>query len=755
MSFGNKDSNKQNKLSRKDIAIVALSVIMLVLLITIVFLSRQRDQMVAETLQNESEISTDDAIATVNSATMDYLAISEVNAGKWIELHNTSSDSIDISGIEVLLAGRTVATVSDGIVIKKDDYYAIDLSSNPGQNTENVLTIKDKDGNSVISILVPKLTGETSYGLVSADENIWGYMGPTRDKENSTEGASYLDKGGIKVSAPGGFYNFDFQLELQCGENEKIYYTTDGSAPTTDSQLYEDKIAISNKSGSNYVYAREALFNRLNSTYMPGSVDAGMIVRAIKVDASGNTTGVMSQAYYIGLTKDSDYLGLPVISITTDPENLFDYEHGIYVAGKQREDARIQGLSPEFYANFYNAWKKPAKIEYYEPTKDKTFELEADINIYNDQHIASRQKGFEISFEKESLSDYPGSTINNFISSDGKLRLTTNYEDNDLKIRNVVAASITEGSDIAVTGYQPCVLFLEGEYWGLYTIRTIVDANYIEQRYGVKGKEIVTHTGNSFNSSFLNFYEYATSTNLAVAENYEQIKTMMDVDNFIDYICFNIYLGNSAFHPENGIAWKTATADGTGYADGRWRFVCGDLSNTMYLSADQTPTMDTYLQTWVQGDLLFQSLLMNRDFCNQLNKRMKEMSTGIFDAEKCAEKVDAAVSLLKKPAMASYSRFNGNLSDTSYSLYTSNIKAYFEERSEYILKYTEELANKGGDLRKAREIQAEAKPAVEDETEAETEEENPEGEAADLENAQENGQNNNLQNGNSEGNTNG
>ncbi len=755
MSFGNKDSNKQNKLSRKDIAIVALSVIMLVLLITIVFLSRQRDQMVAETLQNESEISTDDAIATVNSATMDYLTISEVNAGKWIELHNTSSDSIDISGIEILLAGKTVATVSDGIVIKKDDYYALDLSSNPGQNTENVLTIKDKDGNAVISILVPKLTGETSYGLVSADENIWGYMGPTRDKENSTEGASYLDKGGIKVSAPGGFYNFGFQLELQCADNEKIYYTTDGSAPTTDSQIYEDKIAISNKSGSNYVYANEALFNRLNSTYMPGSVDAGMIVRAIKVDASGNTTGVMSQAYYIGLTKDSDYLGLPVISITTDPENLFDYEHGIYVAGKQREDARIQGLSPEFYANFYNAWKKPAKIEYYEPTKDKTFELEADINIYNDQHIASRQKGFEISFDKESLSDYSGSTINNFISSDGKLRLTTNYEDNDLKIRNVVAAYITEGTDIAVTGYQPCVLFLEGEYWGLYTIRTIVDANYIEQRYGVKGKEIVTHTGNSFNSSFLNFYEYATSTNLAVAENYEQIKTMMDVDNFIDYICFNIYLGNSAFHPENGIAWKTATADGTGYADGRWRFVCGDLSNTMYLSADQTPTMDTYLQTWVQGDLLFQSLLMNRDFCDQLNKRMKEMSTGIFDAEKCAEKVDAAASLLKKPAMASYSRFNGNLSDTSYSLYTSNIKAYFEERSEYILKYTEELANKGGDLRKAREIQAEAKPAVEDETEGETEEENPEGEAADLENAQENGQNNNLQNGNSEGNTNG
>ncbi len=73
MSFINNDSNKQNKLGKKDIIIIILSLIMFVLLITIVISSRQRDQMISQSLQNNSEYSTDDAIANINSASINFL----------------------------------------------------------------------------------------------------------------------------------------------------------------------------------------------------------------------------------------------------------------------------------------------------------------------------------------------------------------------------------------------------------------------------------------------------------------------------------------------------------------------------------------------------------------------------------------------------------------------------------------------------------------------------------------------------------
>jgi hypothetical protein len=553
-------------------------------------------------------------------------------------------------------------------------------------------------------------------------------MKGTRGKANLSDNVKYLQSGGITMSAPGGFYDSSFQLELGCDEGEKIYYTTDGNKPTTESDLYEEPIYIKNNSGSHYVYALMAVYSRLSSNYVPGSVDVGTTVRAIRVDASGSVVGEFSQTYFVGLSKDSDYLNLPVISITTDPENLFDYENGIYVAGKVKEDALIQGLQSEFFANYLNYWTKPVKIDYYEPTKSKTFVSEAIININNDSSIAGRQKGFEISINGSDYSDIAGSTIADFISSEGKIRLTTNYSDDTCKIRNLLVESLIKDTDLVGTGCSPCVVFLEGEYWGLYMLRPYVDSKYIEQKYGLKNQEIITHSGNAYNESFRRLTDFATSNDLSQPENYRQIQTMMDVDNFINYVCFNMFVGNSSFIPQNGLAWRTSTSEGQGLADGRWRFILGDMASTMYISGKETPTINSFLQPGVQGDILFQSLLMNEEFCKKLESRMTQMVENEYTSDMVSEKLDEVVALIKKPAIASHVRFTGTVSDGSYMMGIENIRAYFTERSEWIIKYTQELAEKGGDLERAKEIMAQnvANDESADEETENAENDNPE-----------------------------
>ncbi len=697
-------NNEHNKLNAKDFAIIVLGVIMLMLMIVIVFMARRNDQMIAESLQNNSEISVDEAVNKNVNNFMDELEISEINADKWIEFHNLSTESLDISGLKIKASGEVIASIDEGSFIKKNDYFVVELSKNPAKSNKNIITICDVNDTEIKFLMVPKLDAKKSFGISNEELNIWGYMEPTRGKANSEKVITYIEDGGIGISAPGGFYDTSFDLELYCDEGEKIYYTTDCSTPTTESSLFEKAIHISNNSGSKYIYAREAVYDAFTEGYMPGTVDAGTIVRAIKVDASGNIIGEMSQAYYVGLSKDTDYLNLPVISLTTDPYNLFDYENGIYIGGKLREDAIIQGLKGEYSANYYNPWKKPVKIEYYEPSKDKTFELDGTFNITIDQNVAARQKSLTVNLDKEKCDEYSGSSILNFISSNGNLSLTTNFEDNDIKIRHLLASEMADSVNVGIQKIQLCSVFLDGEYWGLYCIRQDYNDQYFADNFGIKNEEIIIRNAGEYNENFLSFYSFVTENNMAIEQNYLQVQEMMDIDNFIDYICLNIYLGNTGFSPHNGTAWRTVNTNGNGMADGKWRFISGDLSKTMYLTASQTPTINSFLQPGVQGDLLFQSLLMNDEFCQMFEKRMKNMARDEFTPDNCNEKIDEIINMTKKATMASYTRFHGLLTDSVYSSEIERIQAFLILRSEYIIKYTEELAKKGGDLQKAREL---------------------------------------------------
>lgn len=707
------------KISKKDIAIIILGAISLVMMLAIIIMSKRRDRMISESLQNNSEISTDEVIANIDGDALDYLEITEVCSDKWIELHNKGTEPIDISNLKVKVADKLVATVEEKTIIAKDEYYVIEIEANPGTYDTNIISVLDIDNQVLRAFIAPKLNSNMSYGLCDPDKNIWGYMSPTKGTANAPKDMLYLESGGIGISAPGGFYRNEFELELICKDNEKIYYTTDSTTPTIESTLYESPILIKNNSGSTNKYAQMAVYNRLVSEYFPGTIDAGCVVKAIKVDSSGNITGSMSQAYFVGLANDSDYLNMPVISITTDPINLFDYEQGIYVAGKEREDAMIQGLRAEFYANYYNPWKKAATIEYYEPSKDKTFEIDAQINIVPNEYSPSRQKDFLITFEDNTYEKYNGSSILSFISTDGELQLTQNYQDNTLKIRTKFGEALTDDTDIGVETCQPCVLFLDGEYWGLYTIRQKFDQKYFERRYGVT-QEITTHSSEEYNEFFAGFIDFVLQNDLSVDANYEQVNEMMDVDNFIDFICFNVFIGNSEFYPSKMTAWRTISEDGQGMEDGRWRFLSEDLSNSMYLTSMQTPTINTFLQVGIQSDGLVQSLLMNDEFCTKLESRMKQLASGPLSSENCDETIESIAQLLKKPAVASFRRYFGSYSERAYLNEIQKIKDYFSERKDYILKYTHDFVQTGGDLERAIQMSAD----TQDDTSIEMDEEN-------------------------------
>ena len=254
----------------------------------------------------------------------------------------------------------------------------------------------------------------------------------------------------------------------------------------------------------------------------------------------------------------------------------------------------------------------------------------------------------------------------------------------------------------------PDVLFLDGEYWGVYMLKAPYESKYLAKEYGVseEGLNIRKYYYGVYNQSFRNMTDYIISNDMRDAENYEHVKEMMDIDSYLTYVCANIYLANTNFTTTGTSTWKTNEATGTGYSDVKWRWLMDFSADTMSRTRRENYKINTFMLPEVHGDRVFQSLLMNKDFCQRMVEIMEELIKENFSQEKCTEIIDEYEGLLKKPALDSYSRFYGSLPDGEYSKQVDDIREFFAYRAEYIMQYTKDLAEKGGDLVYVAEYEA-------------------------------------------------
>ena len=154
-----------------------------------------------------------------------------------------------------------------------------------------------------------------------------------------------------------GFYQTDFKLKLYSKENYLIYYTLDSTDPRSSptSKEFKDFILIYDRSSESNVYSSigtndsspvSIATSRYNTPFYP--VDKAMIVRAVAKNQKGNFSEVITKTYFVTTEDLYKYQDLTVLSLVTNPENLFDPDIGIYVTGtmfleeKKRQKMRVK-----------------------------------------------------------------------------------------------------------------------------------------------------------------------------------------------------------------------------------------------------------------------------------------------------------------------------------------------------------------------------------------------------------------------------
>ena len=408
-------------------------------------------------------------------------------------------------------------------------------------------------------------------------------------------------------SLAAGFYTGTQTLTLSStSPTAQIRYTTDGSLVTATSPVYTGPITIS----SNEVVAARC--------YSTGTLLTGEQVK---------------RSYFI----DEDDYTLPILSISIDPGSLFDYDTGIYEFG-----CCYDAAYPYFGANFWQPWERFGHIEYFTADGDFEWGKDMSLEIHGGWSRAEAQRGFRVDFKNKygGNLEYPlfggkpdASSINNFNIRSGGQHVWT------YKIQDAFLAKVMEDTHIDYEEWQPCMLFINGDAWGLYEIREKADEHFVESNYGINNNDVDLLNSysvlNGSDTGWWNIYSSLMSLDPLSDIFYDKFNQAFDMQNYIDYYIGEIYYQNVDFGgyywgANNMKVWRNRYG-------GKWRFIMYDMDGAMgyfgsspydnYINLTRSPA---YPSSYSQ---IFDRVLDNQEIREYFVNRFADLINTIYQPD--------------------------------------------------------------------------------------------------------------------------
>lgn len=481
---------------------------------------------------------------------------------------------------------------------------------------------------------------------------------------------------GITFSMPHGFYDSPFQLSITCGDDllvdgGAIHFTLDGSEPTNESPVFTAPITItgntiiraavvagnvlvSNVVTSTYLFLDDILNQPENPQGYPSEWGAFCQIEGNAPADYGMDPEMTKNATLAPKIKQG-LKSLPVLSIVTDKDNLFSHlndeeKGGIYIF-----------TGPPVGDPTGNGWTRPVNFEMFGGVIPGSDNQNYDINMTcglrlhgghgrlaekNPKH--SMRLVFKAIYGEKSLS-YPLFGVNE-PNKFSQLVLRCHYgnswqhwlEGNREKAqytRDIWARRIQRKIGDTSVNALYVHLFLNGMYWGLYNIAERVDDQYGKDHLGGKKEDIdvvkIEEEGGNHHEAAEgdlqawedmvatarlakdDTYYYKLQGMTPEGENDPEQETLLDVDNFINYMLINQYGGNNDWDHHNWYAIRRKGPESQGF-----RFLCWDSELVLENQNDNALTINN-------GDAfptgIFNHLLNNSKFRKRYLQRANEM----------------------------------------------------------------------------------------------------------------------------------
>lgn len=516
----------------------------------------------------------------------------------------------------------------------------------------------------------------------------------------------------LTFSRESGFYDTPFELELTA-RSGTIYYTLDGTLPDKSAIKYEAPILITDASSNDNTYSMRTdvsngfdieAIEKVSSEFIPGyqapnyKIDKATIVRAVVYDEIGHRSDVKTASYFVGFSQKNGYDGMSILSIVTEPSNLFDYETGIYVTGKAYDEyvKEYRGSGEYYwreefwslwYANYRKRginWERKAICQFFDASKQPVLEQECGIRIHGGISRGYNPKSLNIYARKE----YDGNKkFQNDLFGTGyyasAITLFQGGNDVRTKAKDYLISTAIKDLDISSMNYKPYILFLNGEYWGVYWLNEKYDARYLEYYYDVdkdnvimmKGTELVEGEEDDY-KYFSNMIEFCSQSDVTKEDNYEKVCELIDIESYIDYYSVMLYIGRCGDWPDSNYAlWRVRKNEAGPFGDGKWRWMIYDLNSSgFYADTDS-------IQYVMDNDEMFKNLMTNDTFRAQLIRRIEELADTVFTSESMTEKLNEYQVFITEPMRENDRRFFGDDSLSDFNYEVEVLQNFFSERN--------------------------------------------------------------------------
>ncbi|MBR7029761.1 MAG: lamin tail domain-containing protein [Prevotella sp.] len=552
-----------------------------------------------------------------------------INFDSWIELYNPSDQAVNLGGMYLSDDAQNPMKwqMPDNMgSVPAKGFKVVWLGSNDIKNNQapfkldcdgSTIYLSDSKGELITSLTYPEALSRTAWARKTDGGDDWGWTAqPTPEATNAT--ATFPDK---RLAAPvvdqgSQLFSGSLRIKVEIPKGATLRYTINGSMPTAKSSLSTvGQFAISNT--TNFV------FRLFQDGYLPSPP--------------------VTRSYIKTNTKYT----IPIVSIVGDETYFSDPKIGIDCDGDGTNGKTGNGQDQK--RNYNMDWDRPVNFSYISPTEGMLFNQDVNVSISGGWTRSASPRSMKLKSNKvfDGLNhlDYPFFPQKPYIRN--KVLLVRNGGNDawnyharftDPALTTIIQRS---GIDLDVQSTVQVAEFINGKFRGVLNLREPNNDKFAYANWGYDDEELDAFENKTFKNGDNEAYRHLCdiSKDINRAGVYDEVKTLLDIDEFINYMAVELYLGNDDWPENNAKGYRSRN-------DGRFRFVCFDLDYTFHPWNRTISSLNTYAQEnndKVDMVVLFLNLLKHDEFRKQFIDTFCIVAGSVFERERAIAIVNELV----------------------------------------------------------------------------------------------------------------